>query len=115
MDSPTTTTTTNGLTPPVTPEARDPNAIHEIGIFRGNNPPVGNASEAKALEDGDANMDNTVDTQATTLTEDSMDESSAADNIARSECESLIIQVDQATADFGPDDDIDIGKSIVTR
>ena len=115
MDSPTTTTTTNGLTPPVTPEARDPNAVHEIGIFRGNNPPVGNASEAKALDDGDANMDNTVDTQATTLTEDSMDESSAADNIARSECESLIIQVDQATADFGPDDDIDIGKSIVTR
>ena len=115
MDSPTTTTTTNGLTPPVTPEARDPNAVHEIGIFRGKNRPVGETSKAKALDDGDATMDNTVDTQATTLTEDSMDESSAADNIARSDCESLIIQVDRATADFGPDEDIDIGKSIVPR
>ena len=115
MDSPTTPTTTSNLTPPVTPEAKDPNAIHEIGIFRDGNPSVSNASEAKALDDGDEKMDSTVDTAATTIPEDSMDESSAAENLARSDCESVIIHVDRETADFGPDDDVDVSKSIVSR
>ena len=55
------------LTPPMTPDpkSKDPNTVHEVGVFRPEGPSVDNVQCAKALEDGDATMTNdTVDTQA---------------------------------------------------
>ena len=97
-------------------KSKDPNSIHEVGDFRNEGPSVDNQRQAKGLDDGDATMANeTVDTQASTIPEDSINDSSAADNIARSDVDSIQIHLDREVDDFGPEDYIDVAKTIVPR